>query len=259
MDYLKLLELEHRAAQLSLDLARLESSLHYGWVTMGAKENEEGEKKGGSKVFIEGGKITKGHSNLAGRTLKDGKLEKKEKTDSSATTATKTEAKGWKPGSTVSVAGAKYKYIGYDPEQGGYIVENEQGDQWPLEERELQIAKLIEPPSQKRSSGVHLLTQEQFVQSEKSKRVANANTQVQNALSQLEQTLQQQGIRLPVGISARQYAAVEVSERKRPNKRIKEAFRNLEHAERNAEIIRNDKKQEQLDARVHQQLIAKRI
>jgi hypothetical protein len=39
------------------------------WVTIGAKLGEDGKKHGGSPVFIEGGRITRGHPSLTGRRI----------------------------------------------------------------------------------------------------------------------------------------------------------------------------------------------
>src|SRR5262249_33591381 len=39
------------------------------WVTIGAKEGADGKKHGGSPVFIEGGRITKGHPSLTGKRI----------------------------------------------------------------------------------------------------------------------------------------------------------------------------------------------
>jgi hypothetical protein len=42
----------------------------YGrWITIGAREGEDGEKHGGSRVYIDGGRITKGHPSLTGRKV----------------------------------------------------------------------------------------------------------------------------------------------------------------------------------------------
>jgi hypothetical protein len=39
------------------------------WVTIGAREGADGKKHGGSPVYIEGGRITKGHPSLTGRQI----------------------------------------------------------------------------------------------------------------------------------------------------------------------------------------------
>lgn len=39
------------------------------WITIGGKEGEDGEKHGGSPVFVQDGKITKGHPSLTGKKL----------------------------------------------------------------------------------------------------------------------------------------------------------------------------------------------
>mgnify|MGYP001089620581 CR=1 FL=1 len=38
------------------------------WVTIGGTKNEDGQRRGGSPVFIENGRITKGAPSLTGRT-----------------------------------------------------------------------------------------------------------------------------------------------------------------------------------------------
>jgi hypothetical protein len=39
------------------------------WVTIGAKEGEDGEKHGGTPVFIQNGRIVRGHPSLMGKKI----------------------------------------------------------------------------------------------------------------------------------------------------------------------------------------------
>src|SRR5262245_32717281 len=49
---------------------RTGSPVRYGrWVTIGAREGPDGERHGGSPVYIEDGRITRGHPSLAGRRI----------------------------------------------------------------------------------------------------------------------------------------------------------------------------------------------
>lgn len=53
-------------------MAMTGSPVHYAagrWITIGGKQGEDGQRHGGSPVYVEGGKITKGHPSLTGKKL----------------------------------------------------------------------------------------------------------------------------------------------------------------------------------------------
>lgn len=67
------------------------------WVTIGAHEDEDGEKKGGTPVYIENGKITKGPAGTTGNSPSDPRGRKSNPSSGPSGASTPVDAPGGKP------------------------------------------------------------------------------------------------------------------------------------------------------------------